>query len=277
MKLSILIVNFNTCQLLRQSLTSLVNAAKKIDYEIVIIDSASSDGSVQMLEKEFPQVKLIANSVNNGFTKAANQGLAIAQGEYIFLVNADTITSSDALEKATAFMNTHPFAGAVSLRRISPMGSFMPESKRGLTKPWIKFFRVTGLTRFFPKSRLLNRKHADWTEEFETSEVDVVNGACMLLRRSALNKTGLFDERFFSYGADIDLSYRVRHAGYKNYYFSKSYIIDFNLQPGGKFTWDNIKHFYGAMFIFAAKYLFKLPVLNVKGIGGMYPPAYEID
>ena len=129
----------------------------------------------------------------------------------------------------------------------------------------------------FQKTRLYKfRNRKDWVEEFQIAEVDILNGACMLLRRSALNETGLFDERFFMYGHNIDLSYRIRLAGFKNYYFPKTYIINYDSQSMAKFSWNDIKYFYGAMFIFAAKYLFKLPEIKVEGMPQLFPPSYEV-
>lgn len=276
MKLSIIIVNYNFCTLLRQSLHSIMRACNGIEHEIFVIDNASADKSVEMLQSEFPQVQLIANEQNLGFSKANNQALKIAKGEFVLLINPDTISKKDTLQKTISFMESHPIAGGLSVRMISPQGAFLPESKHGLTKPWSTFFKLTGLYRFFPKSRLYNRYHKDWIEEFETAEVDVLNGTFMMLRNSVLNKVGLLDERFFMYGDDVDLSYRIRAAGFKNYYFPKTYIIHFKGQSVRKFSWRFVKNYYGAMFIFAAKYLFKAPKVSLKGVAQLLP-LYEVE
>jgi len=213
MKLSVIIVNHNLCGLLRHALSALVDAGKHIDYELIIIDNASADGSVEMVKNEFPQANIIANDKNEGYSKAYNEAISVARGEYILLVSPDIISSKKTLEHALEFMDIHTDSGGLGVRMISPQGRFLPESNRGLSSQWISFFKLSGLAKLFPKSRLNDRNRKDWVEEFQTSEVDFLNGAFMLLRRSVLNETGLFDERFAQYGYDTDLSYRIRLAG----------------------------------------------------------------
>lgn len=279
MKLSVIIVNYNVCVLLRQALTTIVKACVNIDHEIFVVDNASKDNSAAMVRKDFTQVQLIENKKNLGFSKAGNQALKLATGEYVLLLNPDTITRSDTLQKAIEFMEKHPAAGGLSVRMINPMGEFLPESKRGLNLPWVAFFKLTGLSKMFSKSRLYDRNHTYWTEEFETAEIDILSAPFMLLRKSVLERTGLLDERFFMYGENIDLSYRIRMAGFKNYYFPKTYIIHFREQSIHQFSWKYIRHFYGAMIIFAGKYLFKMPrlQLKLKGMGQLFQPSYEVE
>jgi GT2 family glycosyltransferase len=159
---------------------------------------------------------------------------------------------------------------------ITPEGTFLKESKHGFTKPWAIFFKLLGLAKYFSKSRLTDVRRKDWVEEFQTSETDVLNGAFMLYRKEALTHAGSLDERFHVYGYDIDLSYRVRLTGFKNYYFPKTYIINFNTRGKAKFSYVYIREFYGAMIIFATKYLFKVPEIKVEGIPQLYPPSYEV-
>jgi len=279
MKLSVIIVNYNVCVLLRQAVNSVKAACVNIDHEIFVVDNASADRSVEMIEREHPDVIVIANIKNKGVAKASNQALAKARGEYVLLLDPDTITKKDTLCKAIEFMDHHEDAGGVGVRMISPRGDFQPESKRGLPQHWTTFFKLTGLYRMLSKSRLYNRNHTYRTDEFETTEVDILSGTFMLLRRSVLKITGYLDERFFIYGADIDLSCRIRQAGYKNYYFPKTYIIHFKEQSIRKYSWAYIRHYYGAMFIFAGKYMFKAPKLSIKlkGLGQPYPSLYEIE
>jgi GT2 family glycosyltransferase len=277
MKLSILIVNYNLCDLLRQALNSLVNAGNDIDYEVFIIDNASTDKSVDMVNSEFPQFHIIANSVDEGIAKSYNQAIELAKGEYVLLVNPDTISGKETLKRIIDFMDIHNDAGGVGVRMLSPEGTFLKESNRGLTETWMAFLKLIGFTKYLPKTRLTNRNHKAWVEEFQTSEVDILNGAYMLLRKSVLYEAGLFDDRFVKYGYNIDLSYRIKLAGYKNYYFPKTYIINFKSGSASEFSWSYIKDFYGAMFIFAAKYMFKMPELKVQGIPQLYPQAYEIE
>jgi GT2 family glycosyltransferase len=276
MKLSVIVVNRNACALLKQALISLINACKDIDYELFIVDNASTDKSLEMLENNFPQAHLIANNTDNGIAKANNQALTLSTGEYILLVNADTISGKDSPEKMISFMDEHIDTGGLGVRMLGPKGRFLPHSIHGLTKPWTAFLKFAGFSKHLSKTRLYNRDNKDWVKEFQIAEVDILNGAYMLLRRSALNETGLFDERFFMFGYDVDLSYRLRLAGFKNYYFPKTYIINFESQPLAKFSWSYIKYFYGAMFIFALKYLLKMPEIKVEGIPQLFHSRYEV-
>jgi GT2 family glycosyltransferase len=276
MKLSVLIVNQNACSYLKQALNSIINACKNIDYELIVVDNASTDRSLAMLRADFPDTSVIINDTNNGTAKANNQAIRHASGEYVLLVSADTICTKESIERMCGFMDEHRDAGAVAVRMLSPDGRFLPESIHGLTKIWAAFLKFIGFAKYLSKTRLYDRNRKDWVEEFQIAEIDIVNGACMLLRRSALYKTGLFDERFFMFGHDIDLSYRIRLAGFKNYYFPKTYIINFESQPWAKLSWTYIKYFYGAMLIFAFKYLFRLPEIKVSGIPQLFPSSYEV-
>ena len=277
MKLSILIVNDNAGERLRVALISLIRAGRNIDHEIIIVDNGSSERSAEMLADEFPQIHIIVNEKNVGLSAAYNQAIRSANGEYVLVTNPFILSKTITLEKITGFMDEHPDTGGLSVRMVDPHGYYLPESKHSLPKPWCNFFRYTGLSKYFPKSCAESHKNEDWIEEFETTEVDVLNGACMLLRRSVLKETGLFDERFFMYGHDIDLSYRIRLEGFKNYYYSHTFIIQFKRRDVNKFSWSNFRLYYGAMFIFAAKYLFKLPVLTLNNdMGKAYPSSYEV-
>ncbi|MEZ2339331.1 glycosyltransferase family 2 protein [Mucilaginibacter sp. RCC_168] len=277
MKLSVIIVNYNTCNMLRLALNSVVRAAQDIVNEVFVVDNGSTDRSLAMVQEEFPEVKVIANTTNGGMAKAYNQALKLVSGEYILMVNADTITGKKTIEKTLEFMDAHADSGGLGVRMITPDGSFLKESKHGFTKPWGIFFKLTGLAKYFSKSRLTDVLRKDWVEEFQTSETDVLNGAFMLYRKEALDLAGVLDERFHIYGYDIDLSYRVRLTGFKNYYFPKTYIINFNTRGKAKFSCAYIREFYGAMIIFATKYLFKVPEIKVEGLPQLYPPSYEVE
>ncbi|MET3981570.1 GT2 family glycosyltransferase [Mucilaginibacter sp. UYP25] len=278
MKLSIVVVNYNTCSFLKQALATLIRASKHIDHEVIVIDNASTDKSVSMVQNEFPEVSLIQNERTMGMAKARNQGIEKASGEYVLLVNADTISGKKTLEHAVEFMDAHADAGGVGVRMLSPRGKFLPESRVGFSRAWGGLLKLTGLAKYFPKSRLY-KTDDNWVadEEFATTEVDVINGAFMLLRRSVLIKIGILDERLAAFGHDIDLSFRIRLAGYKNYYFPKTYILNFKNQPNTKFGWAYIKSFYGAMIIFAAKYLLHMPEIKIPGIPQIFAPKYEIE
>jgi len=277
MKLSVIIVNHNTCNMLRLALNSVVRAAQDIANEVFVVDNGSTDRSLAMIQEEFPEVSVIANTKNEGIARAYNQALKLVSGEYILMVSADTITGKKTIEKTIEFMDMHTDSGGLGVRMITPDGRFLKESKHGFTRPWGIFFKLTGLAKYFSKSRLTDVQRKDWVEEFQTSETDVLNGAFMMYRKEALDLAGLLDERFHIYGYDIDLSYRVRLTGFKNYYFPKTYIINFNTRGKAKFTYAYIREFYGAMIIFATKYLFKVPEIKVEGLPQLYPPSYEVE
>ncbi|SDP22518.1 Glycosyltransferase, GT2 family [Mucilaginibacter sp. OK268] len=277
MKLSVIIVNYNTCNMLRLALNSVVRAAQDIANEVFVVDNGSIDRSLAMIQEEFPEVRVIANTKNEGIARAYNQALKLVSGEYVLMVSADTITGKKTIEKTLEFMDLHTDSGGLGVRMITPEGRFLKESKHGFTRPWGIFFKLTGLAKYFSKSRLTDVQRKDWVEEFQTSETDVLNGAFMLYRKEALNLAGLLDERFHIYGYDIDLSYRVRLTGFKNYYFPKTYIINFNTRGKAKFSYAYIREFYGAMIIFATKYLFKVPEIKVEGLPQLYPPSYEVE
>jgi GT2 family glycosyltransferase len=277
MKLSIILINQNSKNELRLALTSLFKAMHEVTNEVFVVDNSSTDRSLEMLATEFPNVQVIANNKEEGLSKANNQALRLAKGEYILLLNPDSIVGADFFEKLNTFMDQHPLAGGVSVRMVNFKGDYLQRSKHTLSGAWAMFLKFIGLASYFPKTFSFSQRRADWVDEFETKEIDVLNETCMLLRRSVLKETGLLDERFSQFGYNIDLSYRIRLHGFKNYYYSKTYIIQLPGKTVNKFSWDYIKHFYGAMIIFAAKYLFKLPVLNVKNIGELYPSSYEIE
>jgi GT2 family glycosyltransferase len=266
------------CMFLKQTLLTLIRSCKYIDYELIVIDDASTDKSQKMLQDEFSEAKLILNNTAVGMAKARNQGIEQATGEYVLLVNADTISGKKTVEHVLQFMDAHPDAGGVGVRALSPRGNFLPESRTGFTRAWAGLLKLTGLAKYFPKSRLY-KNDDNWVEEeeFATTEVDVINGAFMLLRKSVLNKIGLLDERLAMFGHDIDLSFRIRLAGYKNYYFPKTYILNFKNQVNSKLSWSHVKHFYGAMIIFAAKYLLHMPEIKIPGIPQIFAPKYEIE
>lgn len=276
MKLSVILVSHNSRILLKQAIESVIDSCKSIEHQIIVIDNDSNDHSIEMLANNFAGVTVIANEANLGVAHAQNQGIQQAAGEYILLLGADTITIKDSVEKMLGFMDEHANAGAMTVRMLGPQGRFMPESIHGLTNTWGAFLKLIGFAKHLSKTRLYDRNRKDWVEEFQVSEIDIVNGACMMLRKSALNETGLFDERFFMFGADIDLSYRLRLAGFKNYYFPKTYIIKYENLNQEKLSWEYIKYYYGAMIIFAVKYLIRVPEIKVKGIPQLFPSTYEV-
>lgn len=254
LKLSVVIVNYNVKHFLEQCIKSVLTACEGIDAEVWVVDNNSVDGSVAMVQDLFPSVNLIANQENLGFSKANNQAIKASNSEYILLLNPDTIVPEDCFHKTLEFMDHHPEAGACGIRMIDGQGKFLPESKRGLPTPEVALYKMLGLNRLFPRSKKFGKYHLGYIGEFETSEVDVLAGAFMLLRTETLNKVGLLDETFFMYGEDIDLSYRITKGGYKNYYFADSTIIHYKGESTKKQSVNYVKVFYKAMIIFANKH-----------------------
>lgn len=276
MKLSVIVINNNTGALLQQALNSLISACKSIDYELIIVDNTSTGQPGDSLPNQFPHASFIINTNYRGIARSNNEAINQATGEYILLVGADTICGKDSLQKACAFMDEHADTGGLSVRMLSPQGRFLPESIHGLDKFWAAFFKFIGFARHLSKTRLYDRHRKDWVEEFQISEIDILSSNFMLLRKSVLNEIGLFDERFLMFGHNIDLSYRIRLAGYKNYYFPKTYIINYQRQQLPKFSWNYIKYFYGAMIIFAVKYLIRVPQIKVDSIPALFHHSYEV-
>lgn len=254
MKLSIVIVNYNVEHFLEQALLSVRKALKKVEGEVWVVDNNSVDGSVKMVKEKFPEVHLIANQDNPGFSVANNQAIKQAKGEYVLLLNPDTVVEEDTFEKICAFMDERPEAGGLGVRMIDGKGKFLPESKRGLPTPQVAFFKMFGLSKIFPKSKLFGRYHLGYLSENEIHEVDVLAGAFMLLRKETLDKIGLLDETFFMYGEDIDLSYRITQGGYKNYYYPDTTIIHYKGESTKKTSVNYVFVFYKAMVIFAKKH-----------------------
>lgn len=254
MKLTIVIVNYNVKYFLEECLISVNRAIKNIAAEVYVVDNASVDGSVELVQQQFPWVKCIANKENTGFSKANNQAMQVAQGEYVLLLNPDTVVAEDTFEKCIAFMDSHPEAGALGVHMIDGRGNFLPESKRGLPTPAVAFYKTFGLAALFPKSKVFGKYHLGFLPEHETNEADILSGAFMFMRKSALDKTGLLDETFFMYGEDVDLSYRIVKAGYKNYYFADTTIIHYKGESTKKGSLNYVKVFYNAMIIFARKH-----------------------
>ena len=257
MKLSIVIVNYNVKYFLEQCLYAAFKAASKISSEIIVVDNDSVDGSCQMVTEKFPEVTLIANKDNVGFSKANNQAIRIAKGEYILLLNPDTVVEEDCFLKIVQFMDKTPDAGGLGVKMIDGKGRFLPESKRGLPTPEVAFWKMFGFSSLFPHSKRFGRYHLGYLDNDQIHEVEVLAGAFMLLRRETLDKVGLLDEDYFMYGEDIDLSYRITKGGYKNYYFPETTIIHYKGESTKKGSINYVKVFYNAMIIFAKKHFSK--------------------
>lgn len=252
--LSVVIVNYNVAYFLEQCLNSVNAASKNLKVQVFVVDNNSVDGSVEMVQAKFPSVQCIANKENVGFSRANNQAIVLSDARYVLLLNPDTVVEEDTFDKVVSFMDEHPQGGGLGVRMVDGKGRFLPESKRGLPRPMVAFYKIFGLSKIFPKSKRFGGYHLGYLSEFETNEVDVLSGAFMLMRKETLDQVGLLDETFFMYGEDIDLSYRIQQGGYKNYYFPETKIIHYKGESTKKSSVNYVFIFYKAMVIFAKKH-----------------------
>ncbi len=254
LQLSVIIVNYNVKLFLEQCLCSVQKAIAGLHAEVIVVDNNSTDDSLAYLQPKFPWVYFITNKYNTGFGKANNQGVAIAKGDYILFLNPDTLVPEDCFNQCLGFMEKHADAGALGIKMLDGSGHFLPESKRAFPSPLTSFFKLTGMASLFPKSKLFARYHLGHISKNENHEVDVLAGAFMLLRKKVVQQTGAFDEQFFMYGEDVDLSYRIQKAGWKNYYFADSSVIHFKGESTKKGSLNYVRMFYQAMSLFVKKH-----------------------
>ncbi|MGC4035625.1 MAG: glycosyltransferase [Chitinophagaceae bacterium] len=254
MLLSVIIVNYNVKHFLEQCLYSVQKALREVESEVIVIDNNSTDGSVSFLQTKFANFHFVANTNNIGFGKACNQGYEISRGEYVLFLNPDTIVPEDCFLKCISFLSTHSEAGALGIRMVDGRGIFLKESKRAFPSPLTALFKLFGLSALFPNSKTFGKYHLQYLPELENNAVDVLAGAFMMIKRTVLEKVGAFDETFFMYAEDIDLSYRIQKAGFKNYYFSESTIIHFKGESTRKLTLNYVRMFYSAMNVFVKKH-----------------------
>lgn len=260
MLLSVIIVSYNSKTLLENCLFSVQQAMKELNGEIIIVDNNSSDGSKEQLPAKFPRIKFILNSDNLGYAKACNQGFRASSGDYALFLNPDTIIPETCLADCITFLQTHSDAGAIGVRMLNNKGEFLKESKRGLPSPSTSFYKLFGLTAIFPKSKTFAKYYQGHLPENENSPVEVLSGAFMMIKREVFEKLNGFDERFFMYGEDIDLSLRITQQGFKNYYLG---TISATHLKGGSTTYNYkyIRNFYGAMNLFVKKHYSNMPAL----------------
>ena len=258
MKLSVIIVNYNVKYFLEVCLHSVLRSAAVIAAEVIVVDNNSTDDSNQMVREKFPDVTLIENKDNKGFSKANNQGVAIAKGEYILFLNPDTVMPEEFLAKMLGYMDAHPEAGAVGPRLIDGKGQFAPDAKKSFPSLSVAIFKTTGINKLFSKSAYFNKYYAVHVGERQTAPVDVLSGCCMLVRKSAMDKAGgPFDEDYFMYCEDVDLSYRIEKAGYKNVYFPEVDLIHYKGESTRKMTLSYVRIFNEALVTFVKKHYTK--------------------
>lgn len=252
--LSIIIVNFNVKEFLQNLLNSIQRSSYKVTREIIVIDNASDDGSVEILKDKYPYVHLIANKKNLGFGAANNLGLKIATGKYILLINPDTIVQEDTFEKLISFFEKTPEAGLAGCKVLNSDGTLQLACRRSFPGPWTSFCKVTGLSSLFPNSRLFAKYNLTYLDENKTYEVDAISGAFMMMKKDVYEKVGGFDPQFFMYGEDLDLCYRIQKAGFKVYYVHNTQIIHYKGESTKRSSMDETKVFYDAMHLFVKKH-----------------------
>lgn len=271
--LSICIVTYQACDYLRDCLNSLYAHAPNGEYEIIVVDNHSTDGTIEMLESQFPQVQLIKNPTNNGFTAPMNQALQQAQGQYLLQLNPDTIVHDQALNQLIQFMQSHPKVGICGPKVLNTDGSLQKPCRRGESTPWAVITYFLGLSSLFPKSKLFGGYLMNYLDEDEINEVDGVAGSCMLLRREVIDQIGYLDERFFAYQEDADFCFQARQAGWKVYYVPTAQITHYGGQGGSRvqpyrsiFEWHRSYWLYyrknlAANYFFLLNWLYYLAML----------------
>lgn len=253
MKLTIVIVNYNVKYYLEQCLFSVERALNGIQGEVYVVDNASSDGSIEYLRHKFPWVYYIENKKNLGFSVANNIAIRKARGEYVLLLNPDTIVGEDTFRQCIEFMDAHPDAGGLGVRLQRTDGSMALESRRGVPTPWTAFCKMSGLCTTFPNSTVFGRYYMQYLPLDRAVEIEVLSGACMMIRAEVFTKCGLLDEDFFMYGEDIDMSYRILKAGYKNYFLPVN-ILHYKGESTQKSSYRYAIVFHKAMYIFFKKH-----------------------
>ncbi|MFV8345388.1 glycosyltransferase family 2 protein [Flavobacterium sp. ZB4P13] len=273
MQLSVIILNYNVRYFLEQCVLSVQSALETIDGEIIVIDNNSPDDSCAMMKKRFPNVKLIQNNENVGFPKGNNIGVAQAKGEYICILNPDTVVAEDTFTKVLAFARLlhssqlNDSMGVIGCKLIDGAGNFLPESKRGVPTPWVAFTKITGLYKLFPKSGTFGKYYAQHLNENQTGKVDILVGAFMLMKRDLYLEEGGFDEDCFMYSDDIDLSYRILQKGKSNYYFHETTVIHYKGESTVKDE-TYMKRFQEAMYFFYKKHF--SPRFRSLGTGSVF-------
>ena len=261
MQLSVIILNYNVRFFLEQCVASVQEALTNIDSEIIVVDNNSSDDSCEMIKMRFPNVNLIVNNSNLGFPKGNNIGVAVANGDYICILNPDTVVAADTFEKILAFAEKQENLGIVGCKLIDGSGNFLPESKRGIPTPFVALTKIFGLYKLFPKWELFNRYYAQHLSENETGKVDILVGAFMIMKRNLYNEIGGFDENCFMYSDDIDLSFMALKSGKINYYFHETSVIHYKGESTVK---DGLymKRFREAMQFFYKKHYKSSPLFD---------------
>lgn len=269
MQLSVIILNYNVRYFLEQCVLSVQKALENIDGEIIVIDNNSSDDSCAMMKQRFPHIKLIENTANSGFPKGNNIAVREAKGDYLCILNPDTVVAEDTFEKILNTQYWQLNTGIIGCKLIDGTGNFLPESKRGIPTPWVAFTKIFGLYKVFPKSALFNKYYAQHLAENQTGKVDILVGAFMIMKRDLYNQLGGFDENCFMYADDIDLSYRALLLQKQNYYFHETTVIHYKGESTVKDA-KYMKHFREFMNFFYQKHFKRSMFFNIMARFGAF-------
>ncbi|MBU5444360.1 glycosyltransferase family 2 protein [Paenibacillus sp. MSJ-34] len=254
MDVSILIVSYNTCKLTLDCLQSVYASETEYSYEVIVIDNDSKDDSVRQIEQSYPQARLIRNEDNTGFAKANNQGMEIARGRYVLLLNSDTVIQPDTLEIMLSFMDSRPDVGASGCKVILPDGSLDKACKRGFPTPSASFYYAFGFSKLFPNNPRFNQYQLGYLSPDEEYEIDCLVGAFMLVRKETIDEVGMLDETFFMYAEDTDWCYRIKQAGWKNYYYPRTTIMHYKRASSRNKPLRITYEFHRSMVIFYNKH-----------------------
>lgn len=254
MDLSIIVLNYKTRDLTLACLESVFSSATSYTYEVILIDNASNDGIIPMVNEQFPQIICIANTDNVGFSKANNQGIRVSKGRYVLLLNSDTIVQPDTLDVMHRFMDENPLVGASGCKIVLPDGSLDKACKRGFPTPSASFYYAFGFSKLFPNSPRFNQYQLGYLSPDEAYPIDSLVGAFMLIRREAIEQVGMLDEEFFMYGEDIDWCYRIKEAGWINYYYPRTQIVHHKGASSRRKPFKIIYEFHRAMILFHNKH-----------------------
>lgn len=277
MRLTVIIVSYQVRHYLAQCLDSLRKSIGDIPAEVIVVDNHSADDSVAFVRQHHPWVRIIANNHNLGFARANNIAIRKAQGDYVLLLNPDTVVGENTLADCLSFMDAHPDAGALGVCMLNSDGTRANESRRGVPTPMTAFYKMSGLCCLYPESRRFGRYYMGWLPWDKPAEIEIASGAFSVFRREVLQELGGFDEDYFMYGEDIDLSYRLLKKGLKNYYLPVN-ILHYKGESTHKSSFRYVHVFYEAMFIFLKKHfghlslLLSLPIkaaIYVKALGAL--------
>ena len=253
MKLSVVIVSYKVRFYIEQCLHSLFRAVDGIETEVYIVDNHSADGSVEYLTQKFPKVNVISSSRNLGFSRANNIAIKQSVGEYVLLLNPDTIVGEHTISDVLEFMDNHKRAGAAGVMMLKDSGEKAMESRRGVPTPMTSFYKMSGLCARYPNNRRFAHYYMSYLSWNRPERIEIISGAFCMLRREALDKVGLLDEDFFMYGEDVDLSYRLLKAGYENWYVPTK-IVHYKGESTHSSSFRYVHVFYDAMLIFMRKH-----------------------